>query len=266
MFRRTSLVLIALLITALLVAACQRDTAETTTAPAVEATSAPVEEAAAAPAEAATAAPAQEEPAENEPAEEATVVVLEEGAAEEAARADATTFTIVPDGTEARFYLDEVLLGNDVTVVGVTSLVEGEVTVDPANPAASTVGTITIDARDLTTDNDRRNSAIQRFVLQSADDANRYITFTPTSIDGLPESVTVGQAFSFSVTGDLQIRDVVNSETFMMTVTPISETELTGTGQATIERADYNLTIPSVPSVANVSEAVILELDFVARP
>ena len=102
-------------------------------------------------------------------------------------------------------------------------------------------------------------------MLQTNDEANQYITFTPTSIDGLPASVTVGEPFSFAVTGDLQIRDVVNAETFEMTVTPVSETELTGTAQTTIQRGDYGLTIPSVPSVANVSEEVILELDFVAR-
>jgi hypothetical protein len=50
-----------------------------------------------------------------------------------------------------------------------------------------------------------------------------------------------------------------------MTVTANSEDELVGLGSATVLRENYQLTIPSVPSVANVSEEVKLEIEFTAR-
>ncbi|MEZ4737200.1 MAG: YceI family protein [Caldilineaceae bacterium] len=180
-----------------------------------------------------------------------------------AAGSGAKTFQLTA-GTEARFYIDEILMGQDKTVVGVTSLVEGQITVDPANPTSAQVSPIRIDARDLTTDSDRRNGAIQRFVLQSNQEAYRYITFTPTAVEGMPATVTVGQPFAFTVTGDLTIRDVTRSESFPVTVTANSENELVGSGAITILREDYQLSIPSVPSVAWVADEVKLEIDFTA--
>lgn len=176
----------------------------------------------------------------------------------------ARTFTLTQAGTEARFSLYELLMGQDKTVVGVTSLVEGSLTVDPANPSSTVISPIRIDASDFKTDSDRRNGAIQRFVLQSNQEAYKYITFTPTAITGLPTAVNVGDTFSFTVQGDLTIRDVTYPETFELTVTVNSENELVGLGKTTIMRGNYGLTIPSVPSVANVGEEVELEIEFTA--
>jgi polyisoprenoid-binding protein YceI len=209
----------------------------------------------------------------NEPVPTATSAPAEEAATAtpapaadsntQPAAAGAKTFQLT-QGTEARVAIDEVLMGQDKRVVGVTALVEGQITVDPANPSSTQISPIRIDASDLTTDSSRRNGAIQRFVLQSNQDAYRYITFTPTAIEGLPAAVTVGEPFQFSVTGDLTIRDVTLAQTFPMTVTATSENELVGSGAATILLADYQLSIPSVPSVAWVDEKVTLELAFVA--
>ena len=80
----------------------------------------------------------------------------------------------------------------------------------------------------------------------------------------LPESVAEGQPFSFQVTGDLTILGVAVPVTFDMNVTPISTTELTGSGSATVRWADFGISIPSVPMVAGVSDDVRLEIDFTA--
>jgi polyisoprenoid-binding protein YceI len=168
------------------------------------------------------------------------------------------------EGTEARFYIDEVLMGSDKTVIGVTSLVEGQIMLDPANPGRVQLTPIRIDARDLTTDSNQRNGAIRRFVLQSNQEQYQYIIFEPTAITGLPATVELGQPFTFAVTGQLTIRDITREETFQLSVTATSETEVVGIGATTILRDNYALTIPSVPSVANVSEEVKLEIEFVA--
>jgi len=182
----------------------------------------------------------------------------------DAAASGAVTFTFVPETTEARFSIYELLLGQDKTVIGTTTAVEGSLTVDPADPASASIAPIRIDATTLATDSSRRNGAIQRWILESDQEAYQYIVFTPTSIEGLPAAVNVGDTFEFTVTGDLTIRDITNEETFTLTVTANSATELAGLGQTTITRGDYDLTIPSVPSVANVAEEVPLEIEFTA--
>ena len=174
------------------------------------------------------------------------------------------TFRIDQTQSEARFDIDEILRGSPKTVVGVTSLVSGDITVDLADPARTQVGVITIDARDLTTDANMRNGAIRRFILQSDREAYQYITFEPTAVAGLPAVVQPGDKFSFTMTGNLKIRDIAQPVTFNVDLAADSATQISGLASATITRSAYDLVIPSVPGVANVGEDVKLALQFVA--
>jgi polyisoprenoid-binding protein YceI len=171
-------------------------------------------------------------------------------------------FQIVPDQSEVRFQMSEILRGQPNTVIGRSNQVAGSVLIDPTTPANSQVGTVRVDARTLVTDSAMRNRVIGSAILQTAQ--YEYIEFKPTALTGLPQSVALNQPFTFKITGDLTIRTVTHPVTFDVTVTPVSATQVKGTAAATIQRADYNLVIPSVPSVANVSEAVQLQIDFVA--
>jgi polyisoprenoid-binding protein YceI len=173
------------------------------------------------------------------------------------------SFVIVPGESEARFIIDEVLAGSPNTVVGTTQEIEGQLSVDPQDPAGASISTITIGAGSLATDNNFRNRAISSFILQTGDYPT--ITFTPSAVAGLPAAAAVGDTLNFQVTGDLTIRDITQAITFDVTVNVESETRLSGTAKSTVNRADFDLKIPSVAQVANVSEQVQLELDFVAE-
>jgi len=198
-----------------------------------------------------------------------TTSTLAAGAASQPAVAPAAStplhFKIVPEGTEARFLIDEVLMGQSNTVVGATSGVTGDITVDPANPAAAEVGEIRIDASSLATDDNRRNGRIRNDILKSATAQYQNIVFQPTAITGMPSSVAAGEPFTFQLTGNLTILDTTAPVTFDMTVTPTSTSQLTGSGKATIRYADFGISIPRVPMVADVSDEVQLEIDFTAQ-
>lgn len=200
--------------------------------------------------------------AETDPAP--TVTPKEEtDRAEASASTAAQTFVIVGEESEARFIIDELLFGAPKTVIGTTSELSGELTVNAANPSASEIGPIQVDANTFITDNDRRNGAIRRFILQTS--RYKFITFTPTAISGMPDAVSISDEVSFDVSGDLTIRDITNPVSFTVTLQIVSESELQGIATTVIAREAYALTIPQVPSVANVSEEVIVEFDFVAR-
>jgi polyisoprenoid-binding protein YceI len=205
---------------------------------------------------------ATEEPAEATTAPATEVVVTPEEA-DAAGAGTLVVFVIDPASSSVRFTLDEDLSGVRTTVVGETNEVAGEIAVDFANPANSQMGEIVINARTLATDNDFRNRAIRGQILRSAEDAYEYITFTPTAIEGLPASVADGDEVVFSVTGDLTILETTLPVTFEMTVTAGTDL-LAGVGTAMVNRNDWGLTIPSVPSVANVDEMVGLEITFSA--
>lgn len=171
-------------------------------------------------------------------------------------------FAIDQSRSEARFLIDEVLRGQPITVVGVTNQVAGQIALDPNVPAAAQVGIIQINARTLTTDNELRNRAMRNVILRT----NQFelITFTPRAINGLPDTVTIGVPFEFTIEGDLTITDVTRPVTFTVTVTPVSQTEISGIAKTTVLYRDFNLLIPDSPSVDTVADEVRLELEFVA--
>ena len=191
------------------------------------------------------------------------------GAAPEATAVEAggeIVFRIVPDQSEARFLIEEVLAGSAKTVVGVTSAVSGEISGAFGSPQAVAVGPIQVDLSTLATDNAFRNRAIRDAILQTGNDANRFAVFQLTGIEGLPADVALGTAYELSLSGDLTIHGVTRAVTFAAVVTPVSEARLEGTASVSLPYSDFDIHILRLPrEVASVGDVVTLEIDFVAE-
>lgn len=210
-----------------------------------------------------TAEPEQTEEVMEEPTEE----VMEEPTSEpeeEMVSADPVIYALAQDQSTATFELDEDLRGQRITVVGTTNQVAGQIAFVPSDLSTAQVGTITINARTLETDNEFRNRAIQNRILFT--DQFEFIQFEPTALEGLPDSVAVGETIDFAIVGNLTIRDITMEETFDATVTFVSESELNGIAVSIVSRENYDLQIPEVQSVANVTDEVQLTIEFVATP
>jgi polyisoprenoid-binding protein YceI len=171
-------------------------------------------------------------------------------------------YTISQADSQVRFELDEDLRGERKTVIGVTDQVAGEIALDMNDLSTAQVGVMQINARTLVTDSNLRNRAIQNEILDTG--GFEFITFTPSSISGLPASIEIGEEVSFTIEGDLTIRDITIPVVFNVVARANSDQQLSGTASTVINRADFNLNIPSVPNVANVEEQVELYIDFVA--
>jgi polyisoprenoid-binding protein YceI len=200
---------------------------------------------------------------ETEPAAVAPAATEASSETDPGTASDLTVYSISQDASQVRFELDEDLRGERKTVVGVTDQVAGEIALDMADLSTAQVGVLQINARTLLTDNNFRNRAIQNEILDTG--SFEFITFTPDAISGLPASVGVGEEVSFTIEGDLSIRDVTQRIVFTVVAKALSEGQLSGTASAVIDRAAFNLNIPSVPNVANVEEQVELYIDFVAE-
>lgn len=179
------------------------------------------------------------------------------------AQSEQRIFQISQAGSQVRFELDEVLRGQPTTVVGITDQVAGEIALNFDDLSAAAIGIIQINARTLTTDNNFRNRAIHNEIL----DTGRYefITFTPTAINGLPPNVPIGEEVSFTISGDLTIREVTQPVTFEVEATALSSTEVAASATTVIPREAFDLTIPEVRNVADVEAEVELYIDFLAR-
>jgi polyisoprenoid-binding protein YceI len=178
----------------------------------------------------------------------------------------ATLFRIVPESSEVRFITNETLLGQPKTVVGTTNEVAGDIAVDFDNPSNSRIGAIRINVRTLKTDNEIRNRTLRGQVLQANTPEYEFATFVPKQITGLPTRIDEGQAITFQIVGDLTVHGVTRPVTFEATLKPISRSRVEGTARATVLYRDFNIVIPNAPGVADVSDQVRLEIDFVALP
>lgn len=175
-----------------------------------------------------------------------------------------TLFHIAARESEVRFVIDETLLGNPKTVVGVTDEVAGDLLVDFDHPANSQLGTIRINVRTLETDNEFRTRALRGQILQADQAEFEFAEFTPLTLSDLPDTVAVGDSFDFQISGSLTIHGVTREVTFDATLTVISATRLEGNASTIVLYRDFGMTIPEAPGVADVSEEVTLQIDFVA--
>lgn len=176
-----------------------------------------------------------------------------------------TVYTIDSSSSQATFTIGEILFGKPNTVIGKTSNVSGQIAVDRQDPSKSQVGTIRVNLTTLVSDNDLRNRAIQNYILETAAQGNQYATFTTRSITGLPASITLGQPISLQLTGDLNVHGQTRTVTFPAQVTLTDDSTLVGQAETTIKYADYGITIPNVPSVTGVDDAVKLAISFTAH-
>jgi len=175
-------------------------------------------------------------------------------------------YDVVATESEARFVIEEVLRGQQNTVVGVTDQIDGSIAVQ-FEPAAVEIGEFVINVRTIQTDDEVRDRTIRTLILQSNRDEFEFARFRPTAIKGVPATVELGDELALEVTGDLTVRDVTTQSTFFMTVRLESESRISGTATTTITWEELDITIPYVGGnsiVASVAESLDLEMDFVA--
>ncbi len=178
----------------------------------------------------------------------------------------AQTFTIVPAESQAVYKVGETLFRENNRfnlAIGTTTAINGGVVIDRAQPRNSRIGTITIDISQLRSDSDRRDNAIRDRWLESRRFPNA--TFTPTAIEGLPQTYTDGQALSLRVRGNLKIRDVTRMTTFAVTLR-LQGNVLRGTATTALKMADFGFDPPSILGILRAQNDVQVELQFTARP
>jgi len=106
----------------------------------------------------------------------------------------------VSDGSQAGYRVAEVLNGQDVTVVGRTSDVEGTVTIDGTSLSAADV---TVSMTTITTDNSNRDGQFLDILKTSEFPTATFTLTEPVDVSGVTEGTTSVQA-----TGELTVAGV----------------------------------------------------------
>ena len=186
--------------------------------------------------------------------------------AEAPAAGSQTTFVIVPGESSVSYAVGEVFLnqGNAFNnAVGVTTEVNGSLTIDYTNPQNSTISPITVDISQFKSDSSRRDSVIRNDWLESS--SFPIATFTPTLVESLPAAGQEGTDYTFQVTGDLTVKETTRTVTFTVTARLEGDT-LTGTASTTILMSDFGVGPINIANILTTEDEVKLTFNFIARP
>jgi polyisoprenoid-binding protein YceI len=174
----------------------------------------------------------------------------------------AVVYTVVGEESEASYSVEEELAGQgDVTAVGTTNAIVGEIVVDgEGNPVAGS--RIDIDLRTLTTDETRRDNYLRTNSLES--DTYPLATFILTGVENWSGSLADGEEVTFDMVGHLTVHGVTREVTWESTAT-LDDGVLTGTATVEVEMGDFDIEKPSVGFVLSLDETVRLDLAITAN-
>jgi polyisoprenoid-binding protein YceI len=157
----------------------------------------------------------------------------------------------VADGSQAGYRVDEVLNGQDNTVVGRTDGVSGEITVADG---AATAGEIVVDMTTVTTDSDARDSQFRGSIM----DTSQFPTATFTLSEPVPLDELDGSGpISLTAAGELTVRDVTRPVEAQLDL-QVSGQDVQVAGSVPVTFADFEIEPPDLGFV-RVEDAGLVE-------
>lgn len=189
------------------------------------------------------------------------------------APAGARTFTVVTEESDAGYAVFEEFFAGAVdrfgvelgetTTVGLTEEVSGALVLDFSGDVPSLVSAeFEVDISQLTSDQSRRDERIREESLES--DTFPLATFVASGMEGFPAGYSEGTEVTFTLLGDLTVRDTAVPTTFEVTATLSGDT-ITGTATTTIAMTDFGFDPPSFAGIFTVGNEADLTINIVAK-
>ncbi|MFP5318975.1 MAG: YceI family protein [Acidimicrobiia bacterium] len=159
-------------------------------------------------------------------------------------------------GSFGGFRVNEQLVGvGAATAVGRSRTVEGTLTVDGTTVTAASV---TVDLTAITTNDSRRNDAVQRALATSQFPRATFTLTQPVSVGSVPAE---GQRIDVKATGDLTIKGVTKRVTVDLSA-QLEGDVLVAVGSTPVTFADFGVRAPTAPIVASVEDHGVMEFQL----
>lgn len=165
------------------------------------------------------------------------------------------------DGSSASYRVTEQLVGinfpNDA--VGTTPTVAGTLVIAPDGsiPAGSK---LTIDLRNLKSDQDQRDGYVRNKVLET--DRFPYAEFVPTKLQGLPAMIPTQGQVGFQLTGNMTVHGVTKEVTFQGIATFGRDSTVAGRAKTSFNFGTFGLAKPAIARLMSVEDKIDLEVVF----
>ncbi len=175
----------------------------------------------------------------------------------------AVIFTVVPGQSRVTFRVREQLVGVQLPsdAVGSTGAVTGRVVMRREGGVAPDASRVSVDLRELRTDDPRRDSFIRQNTLQTLIFPSA--EFQPRTATGLPNPLPASGEHTFRLTGAMLIHGVQKEVTWDVTARRAG-TQLSARATTAVKFGDFGMTPPKAEPVVNVVDEIRLELDLVA--
>lgn len=176
-------------------------------------------------------------------------------------------YLVLDRGRSSVSYVVEQTILNEANrlavVIGQTNVITGALTLDRTNPAASQLGTFSVDLSSLQSDNADRDAALRDQWLESA----RFplATFVVRRLAGFPEQPREGEPARFQVLGDLTIREATRPVTWDVTALARGEM-LSGQALTQLKLTDFGVQPPQIANLLVVQDVVTITVSFVFLP
>jgi polyisoprenoid-binding protein YceI len=177
----------------------------------------------------------------------------------------------MPESSKALYRVEEEFLQGAVerlgkelgshTAVGFTRTIEGFLELSRDAPSQILGGQIIVDIRSLKSDDDKRDERIQEQFLQS----NQFpiAEFVITGVENFPTSYIEGEEVTFTIIGDLTIREITNEVSWEVTAVLEGNT-ITGTAFTTIMMVDYGFDPPEILGFIEAQDPARIEMEITA--
>lgn len=187
------------------------------------------------------------------------------GATPTAASSNGQAFKILPDQSEADYYVGETLasLGVPSTANGKTKAISGAfyLAVDGTALDSTQTSQFTVDLTTLKSDQSRRDAR-----AQDALDTGQFptATFTATSVTGYDPSIPADQQQTLQLTGTLEIHGVQKEVTWELKITRQANL-ISALATLDFQFSDFGVTPPSLGGFVSVQDHGTLQAQIIAR-
>jgi polyisoprenoid-binding protein YceI len=150
----------------------------------------------------------------------------------------------VGSGSQAGYRVDEVLFGQNVTAVGRTDQVTGDLQIEGTRAVS---GAFTVAMASVASDSPQRDGQFRGSIMNTEQFPNA--TFTLTEPIGLTSAPQVNEQLTAQATGDMTIRGATNSVTFEVAVQRTAD-GLRVNGSIPVTFADYGIEPPNFGGIS----------------
>ena len=165
--------------------------------------------------------------------------------------------------SQALYRIDEQLAGRTLRndAVGETEDLEGRIVFAEDGSVNPDLSSITVGVSSLTSDSERRDNYVRRRTLLT--DTYPDVVLAVSAVDGLPWPLPASGVASFTISGDLTVRDQTRPTVWDVDAV-FGDGKVTGSAKTTLTFEEYGIDKPSVAVVLSVADEIRLEIAFEA--